>query len=309
MTRKKRKTVKKISRRIRQVSCRKNRKKTKSHYKFQTKLIMCPPIFFDVIHLGSNPYMTGHPPVNKKKANYQWMNLVSILKKYGCKINLIKPRKNLPDMVFSANSGFILDKTFFPSNFKYIYRRKERQYYIRYFKRLGYTIKYINGIFEGGGDVIYNPIQNHLWIGYGQRTNMRAAMNFKRQISHKKKNVCLLELIDPYFYHLDTCLLSFGDKYALYYPDAFSTKSKQKLLKYFKPSHLIAVTRKEALNFVCNGIEIPDINKKYKGILISNKFSSRLKKKIKKLNYSCIDCSMSEFIKSGGSCACCILEK
>lgn len=274
------------------------------------RFIMCEPTYFDVVNFTLNPYMKGNRPVNKVKAKRQWRQLVSILELSGVNVILTPPVRGLPDMVFSANGGSVVDNYFYPSNFKVEPRKLETLFYTKRLQQLGYHIKHINGIFEGQGDTQLSKLTNrglHIWVGYGHRTDLSGANNFIQQLPDKI-TVHILHLVDPYFYHLDTCLLVFGNKYALYYPGAFSRESNQKLKNIFDRHDIITVTREEALNFSCNSIEIPDISGKYQGIILANQLSPRLRNKLQQLNYGYLECPMSEFILAGGSTRCCVLK-
>lgn len=268
-------------------------------------VLVVEPTQFNIKTLFMNPYMTGKIRINLKKAISQWRALVDLLESLG--ITVIKKRgiKNLVDMVFTANAGSIIDNIFYPSNFYHKERQGESIYYKKYFTQLGYKIIPITGYFEGQGDTQYSHDKEFLWVGYGQRTSHEGANSFISNAYNSKNKVkCkLLHLIDPYFYHLDTCLRCFGNKYAIYYPGAFSKESKQLLLRIFGKTNMIAVKRSEALQFVCNTIEI-----KHNNILIAHYFTDRIKDKLNKIGFTTLETDMSEFLLSGGSVKCCILD-
>ena len=272
--------------------------------------IMCPPVYFDVIHYGLNPYMKKGTVIDKEKAMNQWLYLYNMLQSFNVKIHLIEPVKNLPDMVFSANCGCIMGDVFYPTNFKDLPRRGEVSHYTNYIRKMGYKIKRIDGYFEGQGDVVFSNNRKKVWIGYNQRTNLKGANDFKNKLigNYNDIEVITLKLIDPFFYHLDTCMRVFGEDYVIYYPGAFDEKSRTKILAGFKKSNIITATRKEALEFCCNSIDIPHSDRNCNGILIANKLSDRLKNVLESKKVMYAECPMTEFMLGGGSVKCCIFE-
>jgi N-dimethylarginine dimethylaminohydrolase len=106
----------------------------------------------------------------------------------------------------------------------------------------------------------------------------------------------------PEFYHLDTCFCILDEEYILYYPDAFDESSLQKIHKVFGEKQ-ITVTKKEALQFICNSINVGKN-------IIMNKIDddSQTIIKLKELGFNVIQNDMSEYLLSGGSCKCCILH-
>ena len=269
---------------------------------------MCPPHFFDVKHYGLNPYMVPGNVVDKDMAITQWLNLYKIIRSFGIEVYLVKPVKDLVDMVYSANCGFIYNNIFIPTKFKDIYRRGEIKYYTRYIRKLGYKIIPTENYFEGQGDVVFNEMKDCIYIGYSVRTSKAGAKEVKNILldnTTKDIRVTLLKLVDPYFYHLDTCMRIFGGDKLVYYPEAFSKKAQRIIKSHFKPNNIISVTKKEALDFCCNCFTTSINNG---GIYIANKISKRLQKLISKFNYECIECPMTELMLGGGSVKCCVFE-
>ena len=110
------------------------------------------------------------------------------------------------------------------------------------------------------------------------------------------------ELVDPYFYHLDTCFLTLGDM-LVYYRDAFSRKSSlrilDKLVKSLKQGvvRVINITSEQAHQFACNSVDV-GLN-----ILTPADDCEHIF-----YDYSIIKCDMSEFIKAGGAAKCLTLK-
>ena len=88
--------------------------------------------------------------------------------------------------------------------------------------------------------------------GYGIRSSLGAIEAIKKKLELGKK-IIPLRLVDPYFYHLDTCLFSWKPKrLIMYYPEAFTKEDLSQLESLSLDK--IEVTREEAESFVCNSV-------------------------------------------------------
>jgi N-dimethylarginine dimethylaminohydrolase len=113
------------------------------------------------------------------------------------------------------------------------------------------------------------------------------------------KEVIPLELVDPYFYHLDTCFAPLNEDTVLINPGSFTESGLKTIRKYFKT---ILLTQPEdnqimACNLICHD-----------KIIISGKgFSEKLKSSLHQAGFMLIEVPMSQYIKGGGSVKCCSL--
>jgi N-dimethylarginine dimethylaminohydrolase len=69
----------------------------------QPSILMCPPDFYG-IEYEINPWMSRSRGSTQEKAQEQWKKLHEILKGLGVTVELMTPRKGLPDLVFTANA-------------------------------------------------------------------------------------------------------------------------------------------------------------------------------------------------------------
>uniref|UniRef100_A0A915NZ90 AMP-dependent synthetase/ligase domain-containing protein n=2 Tax=Meloidogyne TaxID=189290 RepID=A0A915NZ90_9BILA len=207
---------------------------------------------------------------------------------------------NYPDLVFAANAAVVRGNKAYLSNFFYPERKGEDYYYDKWFKENGYiTKKDIHVPFEGAGDALWVG-KNKLFCGIGPRTDVRAlnliAKNLKDDESPFK--VYGFRLIDPRFYHIDTCLCPITEQLAIYYPYAFDPVARHNMSNELE---LVPVTEEEAIRFACNSIVIG------KSVIIPVG-AEQTAKALQKLGFDPKFVDMSEFIKSGGAAKCCTLQ-
>ncbi len=254
------------------------------------KVLMCSPKYFSVAY-EINPWMKTFSQIDKKEAYKQWLALVQYYKSLGTYIELISPRKEFPDMVFTANAGLVYQDIFFPSNFRYRERGGERKFFTEWFKSKGYKIVNIpaNISFEGCGDALF--CGNKLFVGYGFRTDKKILKFLSKYI--KGPEIIPLGLSNPYFYHLDTCFLPLPNGQFVYYPDAFDDESRLILERYSS----YEVTEEFCVNYGCNLVAIGKI-------LITTFNDYSLKDICQKDGLSVKVLKMDEFIKSGGGVRC-----
>jgi N-dimethylarginine dimethylaminohydrolase len=111
--------------------------------------------------------------------------------------------------------------------------------------------------FEGAGDAIWDASRGLIWTGYGQRSSrgMDAAIESLYGVP-----TVALELIDPRFYHLDTCFCALSGGEVLWYPPAFSAESAAAVRRVAGTRNLIEATDEDALslgvNSVCLGRDV-----------------------------------------------------
>lgn len=258
------------------------------------KLLMCSPDFFG-IEYEINPWMDVNIASDINKVKKQWEGLYNVLTQdMQIGVELIPPMDGSPDMVFTANGGIVRGDLFISANFRYKERRKEENYFLQWFSNSGYkTIKLPgNIIYEGEGDMLSlgstifggyrfrSDIESHKWIGDALGTE-----------------VLSLELIDPRFYHLDTCFCPLPGGELIYYPDAFDSYAVSVINDRVEKSKQIKVNKEEALMFACNAVA-------YKDLIVTNAGCNELKKELETRGYKVFQTDLSEFLKSGGSAKC-----
>ena len=263
-----------------------------------TTLLMCEPEFFDVKYV-INPWMEGNVhKVDPKVAKEQWYALYGIVSDI-CSVRLIKPQEGLPDMVFTANAALCLpsDQAAIISQFAVTERHPETEHFRSWFEFNGWKVYDVGMPFEGAGECLSDDL-NYFWYGYGYRGTYETYNTLRKLIG---TNIVPLQLINPRFYHLDTCFCPLPTGHVLYYPDAFDMPSQLQIERRFGHK-AIAVNDKDAEQFVCNAVCVKD------KIIVSS-MSQSLEAKLWSEGYiHVVRTPLTEFIKAGGSAKCLTLQ-
>src|SRR2546430_8848173 len=115
-----------------------------------TRLLMCPPDYFSVVY-EINPFMHREIEVDHDKAKDQWVNLRDTLEGCGAVVEIQDPQPGLPDLVFTANAGIVVDGVAVPARFLHPERRGEEPHDRSWFASHGFTVCDLPGdtSFEG----------------------------------------------------------------------------------------------------------------------------------------------------------------
>jgi N-dimethylarginine dimethylaminohydrolase len=274
------------------------------------RVLLCPPNYFDVVD-KKNPYMvfaetvegSRQSSVDRVKAQRQWETLCSVLQQNGCEIETIEPVEACEDMVFAANQVFAGEKTGYgkfvvPSRMVYPSRQREVSFFTDWFRARDYRLielDYGSDYLEGHGDLLWHPDGSCIYAGYGFRSTLGGIDKFATAMSEMRIPVVPLQLVDPYCYHLDTCLCPLNNESALIFPGAYSSEALASLHKFWKRVHLL--TAEEAHRFMGNGIVT-------NGTYITSHMTPQLEAMLHQEGLTPVIVDTSEFEKSGGSCFC-----
>ena len=259
------------------------------------RLLMCPPDHFDVSYV-INPWMQGHlGDADATRARQQWQTLRDTLAMLTV-IEFQAPVAGLPDLVFTANAGLVLGEIFVPSRFLHAERRAEEAHDEAWFQAHGYTLRVLPaGIaFEGAGDALFDRAAARLWFGHGHRSGEAAAAPLQGLLGVE---VVPLRLVDPRFYHLDTCFCPLAGGDLLYYPPAFDDAGRAAIAARVPEDRRIAVDEPDALAFACNAMNVGTH-------VVFNRASPALRERLRAAGYATIEVDVSEFLKAGGAVKC-----
>jgi N-dimethylarginine dimethylaminohydrolase len=262
----------------------------------QPHILMCPPDHYG-IEYEINEWMNRSRPADQTKAKGQWKQLYETLLSLKVKVSLIEARQGLPDLVFTANAGLMFHHRFISSRFKHGERAGETPHFDAFFNQLGgYTVEHLpeDLYFEGAGDALF--CGQILFAGYRFRSDALAHQEVGRMINRR---VLPLELVNPRFYHLDTCFCPLSPGEAIYYPEAFDAYGR-KVLQQHVPK-LYPVPEADAFRFGCNAVVVGKN-------VVTNTGCPGLHDILKKAGYTPIGVELDEFLKAGGSAKCLTLR-
>ncbi|HEU0202200.1 MAG TPA: arginine deiminase-related protein [Burkholderiaceae bacterium] len=272
-------------------------------------LMMSAPDFFEVSY-RINPWMDpARWAVSAERlaadARNGWEELKHTYQRLGAVIEIQPAQRGLPDMVFTANAGLVLDRRAVLARFVCEERRGEEPHNRAFFERLraeGVIDRVIEpsaGLyFEGAGDAIWDRTRGILWTGWGQRSS--------REMQHVLAEyygvpAVALELIDPRFYHLDTCfcVLSRGEVVA--YRPAFSATSWAVIEELIGRDRLIEAVDDDAFHLAVNSVCLGD------DVVLCHA-STGLREQLTQRGYRPHIVPLDSFNRSGGAAYCLTLR-
>jgi N-dimethylarginine dimethylaminohydrolase len=269
---------------------------------------MCRPSYFDVTYT-INPWMD--PEKNKPNnaaAIKQWIDLHHLILRLGSYVEYVEPIPNLPDLCFTANAGLFHNNKVVLSRFKHAERQQEEKHFKKFFQDQGYDVFVPEVHFEGAGDAFV--VKDTLFLGTGFRTNKRVAHDIMDFLGLRSLILC--DLIDPYFYHLDTCFCPLDDDTILYHPGAFSPETLNSFSKIKLPTtdvpknapgfRFVPVDDQEAKRFACNAVAMRDGDSIH--VILPSGCEAVESHLTTFYGFKTYSTPMDQFMKSGGACKC-----
>ena len=254
-------------------------------------MLLCAPDHYG-IEYEINPWMSRERGADTPMVQAQWRGLHEKLVEFDMRRPSRPGAPRLPDMVFTANAGLTVGKRFIPSNFRHQERAGEAPLFAKWMEDHGYEIIWLpkDQYFEGEGDALFAG--DALFCGYKFRTDVSAHRAVGDLLN------CLVisvELVDPRFYHIDTCFCPLTDGGAVWFPAAFDEYG-QRAIRDHVPN-LIDVEEEEAAHFSCNAVVLE------KEIVLPEG-APKLMQSLPDRGYNCHPLPMTEFLKAGGACKC-----
>jgi N-dimethylarginine dimethylaminohydrolase len=255
-------------------------------------ILLCRPLYF-AINYEINPWMKKGTEIDKNKLNKQYLNLKKIYQQLNLNVYEIDQVRGLADMVYAANYGSVINKTFIKTNFRYPQRQKEVIYAEKFFKKIGYTIVSLPNdcYFEGQGDLLMSD--EIIFCGFGFRTDKKAIKIVEKII---QRPIIALKLVNPYFYHLDTCFSILSKDTVMINELAFSSSAIKIIKSKFK--HIIKVEQSDNQILACNNVV------HQRNIIINKGISQNLKLQLRRLKFNIIETDVSQYLKGGGAVRC-----
>lgn len=258
-------------------------------------ILMCPPNYYG-IHYEINPWMNTARQADHATAVAQWQALRQLIETAGAKVSLLDPVDGLPDLVFTANAALIFRRIALLSRFRHPQRQGEALHNRCWLDEHDFTVVELpqHYSFEGAGDALF--CGDTLFAGYRMRSDASGHQAIGRTLGVR---VIPVELVDPRYYHLDTCFCPLEDDAAIWYPPAFDEYGQQAIETHV--SRLITVEQAEAERFACNAVVIGRT-------VITNTGCDGLHTALSQKGFTPVGTPLDEFVKAGGSAKCLTLR-
>lgn len=266
------------------------------------RYLMCRPEHFTVSY-SINPWMEPSRPTDTNLAIQQWQALYDTYVSLGHEIELIDPVEGLPDMVYTANGGFVIDGVAYGPKFRFRERADEAPAFIGWFAANGFEVAEPVEVNEGEGDFLL--VGNTILAGTGFRSTGDSHREVGEVFSHE---VVSLTLTDPRFYHLDTAIAVLdpvegpgGVERAniAYLPNAFDERSQAILRERYPDA--IEVSDADGSVFGLNSASDG------KNVIISPR-ATGFEAQLRERGYTPVLVDLSELLLGGGGIKCCTLE-
>ncbi|MBT9605155.1 dimethylargininase [Microbacterium sp.] len=266
------------------------------------RYLMCRPEHFTVSY-SINPWMEPSRPTDTDLAVRQWQSLYDTYVSLGHEIELIDPVEGLPDMVYTANGGFVIDGIAYGPKFRFRERADEAPAFIDWFAANGFQVAAPVEVNEGEGDFLL--VGNTILAG----TGFRSTGDSHREVGEVfSREVVSLTLTDPRFYHLDTAIAVLdpvegpgGVEKAniAYLPNAFDERSQAILRERYPDA--IRVSDADGAVFGLNSASDG------KNVIISPR-AKGFEAQLRERGYTPVLVDLSELLLGGGGIKCCTLE-
>ncbi len=250
---------------------------------------MVPPDHYDVVDV-KNPHMRADTTIDRAKAHEQWEELRRTFSSIGLTVEVIPATPGFEDMVFARNPVFTgPGRRCVLANMRHPSRQREVPAFERWFSARGWDVVHTTAMFEGGGDAIWHPRRDRIWMSHGFRSEPGAlAGKFADEIVE-------LELVDERFYHLDTCFLALDRDTVLIHPPAFADPAP--IHAHFR--RVLEVDAHEAVTaLACNAAAFFGTD------IVIDRRATKTIAQLHDLGYRVHPVDTGEFLKSGGSVYC-----
>ncbi|MHA7861671.1 ornithine--oxo-acid transaminase [Tessaracoccus sp. Y36] len=268
------------------------------------RYLMCRPEHFTVTY-AINPWMEPGRPTDTARAIAQWQKLHDLYLSLGHEVELIEPVPGYPDMVYTANGGFLIDGRAYLPKCLFEERAGEAPAFAEWFRTHGFDTVEPTEVNEGEGDFLL--VGNTILAGTGFRST---------DDSHREvgaifgRDVVSLNLIDARYYHLDTAIAVLdpvqGTEHGAparatiaYQPGAFDAASRAILEDRYPDA--IRVSDEDGAVFGLNCV-----SDGYNVVIApgAEDFANQLRAR----GYNPIPLDLSELLLGGGGIKCCTLE-
>jgi ornithine--oxo-acid transaminase len=252
---------------------------------------MCPPDHFDVAY-SINPWMDTRVAVDRRRAGRQWSALVETLEDAGAQVEVVEPRRGLPDMVFTANAGVVVGDSFVPALMRHRERQGERPHFEAWFAARGFRVRPLAGgvLQEGAGDAL--PFGGVLVAGCRTRSTAEAYAQLARSLGTA---TLVVELRDPRYYHVDLTFCPLDNERAMLVPSGWTEEGLAAIAEIVPEPLVLRADEAEA--FCANSVVV-------ERTVIMPACPPRLRRQLERCGFEVVVVEVSEFIKAGGAVRC-----
>ena len=253
--------------------------------------LMCPPQWYGVDYV-INPWMAGNLHRSSRDAAFaQWKALYNALRCIA-DVLLLHPEEGCPDLAFLGHGALVHHGVAALSSFSHSQRRGETAFLREWMEQHHFLIWETprETAFEGEGDVTFNSAGTELWAAHGSRT-CRASHRHIADAWHVP--VHSLHLVDPRFFHLDTCFAPLSGGYLLYYPAAFDAVSNAAIEAAFPAEKRLPVSERDAIRLACTALNVGNR-------LFVGEISDALTAILEARGFAVERLPLGEFLKGGG---------
>jgi len=256
-------------------------------------VLMCRPDQFTVSY-RINPWMNPEVPTDTTLALRQWAVLYETYVNLGFEVHLVDPVAGLPDMVYAANGGFVIDNIAYGASFTYAERQAEGAAYMAWFAANGFDVRVPDKMNEGEGDFLL--VGDVILAGTGFRTDTDS---HNEVAAIYGREVVTLTLVNPSFYHLDTAIAVLDDTNIAYLPSAFDAASVAILGERFPDAIIVSEADAAVLG-------LNSFSDGYNVVIAAS--AAGFEHQLRARGYNPIGVDLSELLLGGGGVKCCTLE-
>jgi len=226
------------------------------------RVLIADPRDYEVRY-AINPHMLDGSgelrTVDRDLARKQWRGMRAAFEEAGLEVDVLPPLDHHPDLCFCANPALWIPAEAAPDGEQHLVRsrmanaerRGEVAHLVEHMSVRGVEIEGIEGPadrFEGSGDGMFHPGRRLLWGGVGPRTELAAWAEIGERF---ELPVAAVQLVDPHFYHLDTCLTPLDEERCLWFPPAFNEAGAE-MIRAFFPGAIEVGEREAREGLACN---------------------------------------------------------
>ncbi|MBE7211362.1 MAG: amidinotransferase [Gluconacetobacter diazotrophicus] len=275
----------------------------------QPLFLLVDPAHFTVSY-RINPWMepdawAANADANRAAARRSFEALAGALRDAGAALEIVPGAEGLPDMVFPANAGVVLDGRVVVARFAHPERAGEEERFLAAFRALAergmlreVAVLPDGALHEGAGDAIWDSNRQLFWAGHGQRSNLAGAEAVGRFFA---REIVPLRLVSPSFYHLDTCFCPLSGGHVLYYPDAFDADGLAAIRERVAPDRRIEATAADAGALCVNAVNVGRT-------VVMARAPAALRDRLEAAGYAVREVELAPFIASGGAAYCMTLR-